>query len=118
MHKSRRTFLAAVFGAAATSTLIAAVPQMLPAQDVAPPFPGQVPRRPAPEPEPKRDPREELKANQQQIKKDVDRLSTLVADLKKGLDENDTKEVLAIDVVRKATEIEKLAKQIRDLIRG
>jgi hypothetical protein len=59
-----------------------------------------------------------LKANQEDIKKDVDRLSELVSELRKGLDDGDTKDVLSLDVIHKTEEIEKLAKQIRGLVRG
>ena len=74
------------------------------------PFPADAPVKP--------DPRQVLKANQEDIKKDVDRLSELVSELRKGLDDSDTKDVLSLDVIHKTEEIEKLAKQIRGLIRG
>jgi hypothetical protein len=48
----------------------------------------------------------------------VDRLSELVSELRKGLDDGDTKDVLSLDVIHKTEEIEKLAKQIRGLVRG
>lgn len=66
----------------------------------------------------KPNPRAILKQNEQDIKKDVARLSEVVAELQKALDDSDTKEVLSLDVVHKTDEIEKLAKQIRSLIRG
>src|SRR5665213_615122 len=103
MVTSRRSFVAAVFSTAAGTTLTLAQTQPSFAQDAAPPMPG--PRRPPPEP--RRDPRLELKLNQEAIKKDITRLSALVADLKKDLEDNDTKEVLSINVIRKTEEIEK-----------
>lgn len=66
----------------------------------------------------KPDPRLILKQNQQDIKKDVTRLTEVVAELQKSLDDSDTKEVLSLDVIHKTDEIEKLAKQIRSLVRG
>jgi hypothetical protein len=66
----------------------------------------------------KPDPRLILKQNEQDIKKDVARLSDVVAELQKALDDSDTKQVLSLDVVHKTDEIEKLAKQIRSLVRG
>jgi hypothetical protein len=38
--------------------------------------------------------------------------------LQKSLDDSDTKEVLSLDVVHKTDEIERLAKQIRSLVKG
>lgn len=66
----------------------------------------------------KPDPRAILKQNEQDIKKDVARLTEVVAELQKSLDDSDTKEVLSLDVVHKTDEIEKLAKQIRSLVKG
>jgi hypothetical protein len=66
----------------------------------------------------KPDPRAILKQNEQDIKKDVARLTEVVAELQKSLDDSDTKEVLSLDVVHKTDEIERLAKQIRSLVKG
>jgi hypothetical protein len=117
MQESRRIFLGAVFSLAVAAKLGAA--QQQPPKDMQEPlpFPG-APRIITRPPESRRDPKAELKQNQDHIKKDVARLTELVADLQKGLDDSDTKEVLSINVIRKAEEIEKLAKQIRDLVRG
>ena len=59
-----------------------------------------------------------LEANQKGIKKDLARLSEIVAQLEKHFEDNSTKDVLSIDVIRKTEEIEKLAKHIRSLARG
>lgn len=119
MFQSRRGFLggavtfvaASAFGAASQlnqpqtgSTL----PAPRPPEDSTAKFPQ--PRKP--------DPRVILKQNEQEIKKDTARLTEVVAELQKALDESDTKEVLSLDVVHKTDEIEKLAKQIRSLVRG
>jgi hypothetical protein len=117
MSHSRRGFLGAAVGLVAASTFGA---QMQTQQD------GQLPREPRfpgdsqPHfpPTRKPDPRAILKENEQEIKKDVARLTEAVAELQKSLDEADTKEVLSLDVVHKTDEIEKLAKQIRSLVRG
>ena len=45
-------------------------------------------------------------------------MSGLVDELQKDFKENDTTEILSLDVLRKSEEIEKLAKHIRDLVRG
>lgn len=114
MSHSRRDFLGAAVMLVARSAFGA--PQV---QQGGPPPKGDVypqdtvtPRRPGHRP----DPRAVLKANQEEIKKDVARLSDIVAELQKSLDENDTKEVLSLDVIHKTEEIEKLAKQIRSLV--
>ena len=59
-----------------------------------------------------------LKANREAITKDVSRMSELVDSLQKQLKENDTTEILSLDLIRKSEEIAKLAKQVRDLVRG
>ena len=129
MHTSRRTFLgvAASLAAAAAS---GAAQMQTPAPPVMPtPMPGHPspygndPNSPRNNPFPtetpmKLNPREVLRANQEEIKKDVTRLTQLVSELQKGLDGSDTKDVLSIDVIHKTEEIEKLAKQIRSLIRA
>jgi hypothetical protein len=70
-----------------------------------------------PPPIPKPTPQAILKENQKEIRKNVERLTEAVADLRKALDDNDTKEVLSLDVVHKADEVEKLAKQVNELLR-
>jgi len=79
-----------------------------------PPFPNDptlVPEVPKPD-------SRTLKANQEAIKKDVARMTELVQQLHDGLDAQDTSEVLSLDVLKKCDEIEKLAKQVRSLVRG
>jgi len=45
-------------------------------------------------------------------------MSELVDALQKQLNENDAADILSLDVIRKSEEIEKLAKHVRDLVRG
>jgi hypothetical protein len=59
-----------------------------------------------------------LKANRETIAKDVARMADLLGQLQKSLDVNSTVDVLALDVLRKSEEIEKLARQVRELVRG
>ena len=129
MHTSRRTFLGVAAGLAAAAATRAAQmqtpgPPPMPTPMPAHPSPyGTDPNSPRNNPFPtetpmKLNPREVLRANQEEIKKDVTRLTQLVSELQKGLDESDTKDVLSIDVIHKTEEIEKLAKQIRSLIRS
>ena len=122
MYNSRRTFLSVAVGVAAAAATGAAQSQM-PNSGRMPPYePNPASRRPfgaePPEPAPKANPKEILRANQEDIKKDVARLTQLVSELQKGLDASDTKDVLSLDVIHKTEEIEKLAKQIRGLIRS
>jgi len=123
METSRRTFFGIVATMAAAATAAAAGQSQMPDPPMTghmPPYgPDSASRRPfemAPAPRP--NPRQILKANQEDIKKDVARLTELVSELQKGLDESDTKDVLSLDVLHKTEEIEKLAKQIRGLIRS
>ncbi len=75
---------------------------------------------PAKEPEPlsKAEPRAVLKANQKDLKRDVERLAELAEELKKEVEKTDSTEILSLQLVRKAEEIEKLAKHIKSLARG
>lgn len=118
MEGQRRFFLkmlipGAVFTSAAIleaqdSKLPHGVPGQLP-QDVPP----QSPLPPVPKPPSK----VQLKANQTEIKKEVDRLFSLAQDLKEEAGKTDTVTVLSVAFVQKTEEIEKLAKKIRDLAR-
>jgi hypothetical protein len=117
MSHSRRGFLGAAVTLVAASAF-GAGGQIVQPQGPQPPVPAYPddslkrfpPRRP--------DPRVILKQNEQDIKKDVARLTEVVSELQKSLDDSDTKEVLSLDVLHKTDEIEKLAKQIRSLVRG
>jgi hypothetical protein len=67
---------------------------------------------------PKFNSRQLLEANQKGIKKDVERLSEIVQQLQKQLEDKSTKDILSLDVLRQTDEIERLAKHIRSLVRG
>ena len=58
------------------------------------------------------------KQNQLEIKTDVTKLSELVSELKQQVERIDTDSTLAVSIVKKAQQIEKLAKQIKDLAKG
>lgn len=118
MSHSRRGFLGAAITLVAASAF-GQVPQIdqqspIPTRPE-PRFPDDTTDRPVRR---RPDPRVILKQNQEEIKKDVARLTETVAELQKALDDADTKEVLSLDVMHKADEIEKLAKQIHSLVRG
>jgi len=119
MQIGRRFFLS---GAAA---MLASV-QALVAQRHEPP---QVPQIPGPNgvpsaaPDdvplpPRADPKIQLKEQQKEIRHDVDRLLQMVKDLKDESDKTPETDVLSLSLVKKAEDIEKLARQIRDLIRA
>jgi hypothetical protein len=59
-----------------------------------------------------------LEQNQKDIKKDVERLYELASELKTEVDKTDATAVLSLAMVKKAEEIEKLAKQIKDHAKG
>ncbi len=115
-ENGRRSFLGVIFALAAG---VVAVPSWLESRqrtDPRPPVPGQKPGET--EPEIKPDPQALLRENQKSIKKDVARLVELAGELKKEVDKTDSTDVLSLQMVRKAEEIEKLARQIKNLARG
>lgn len=54
-----------------------------------------------------------LEANQKDIKKSVERLFQLASELKAEVEKTDSVQVLSVAMLKKAEEIEKLAKEIR-----
>ena len=63
--------------------------------------------------EPKIDPKAILEANQKDIKKNIERLYQLASELKAEVEKTDSVQVLSVAMIKKAEEIEKLAKGIR-----
>jgi hypothetical protein len=59
-----------------------------------------------------------LEQRQKDIKKDVEKLFDLASELKAEVEKTDATAVLSMAMVKKAEEIEKLAKQIRDHAKG
>jgi hypothetical protein len=59
-----------------------------------------------------------LEERQKNIKKDVEKLYDLAAQLKTEVEKTDSTTVLSMAMVKKAEEIEKLAKQIKDRAKG
>ena len=57
------------------------------------------------------------KERQEQLKKDTDRLYQLATELKQSVDKSN-ENVMSLDVIRKAEEIEKLAKQVKEKMKG
>ncbi|MGA7854279.1 MAG: hypothetical protein WCA15_13210 [Candidatus Acidiferrales bacterium] len=83
------------------------------------PMPGpHNPNDPFPDNGPKIDEAKILKANNQQIHDDVEKLYDLASDLKKEVEKTDFANVLSLPMMQKAEQIEKLAKQVKNLARG
>ena len=57
-------------------------------------------------------------ANQKALRADIAKLYEMASDLKDQADKTDPASTLSVAVVKKAQEIEKLAKQIKNLARG
>ena len=54
---------------------------------------------------------------QQEIKKDTDKLVQLATELKQSVDKS-SENTLSVDVIKKAEQIEKLAKTVREKMKG
>jgi hypothetical protein len=66
---------------------------------------------------PRSDPRTQLKEDQKELRRDVNRLLQLAKDLKDESDKTPETDVLSLSLVKKVEDIEKLAHQIKDRIR-
>ena len=66
----------------------------------------------------KPDPKQILKQNKDQIHDDVEKLFVLATELKDEVEKTDSVNVLSMAMVNKAEQVEKLAKQIKNLSRG
>jgi hypothetical protein len=89
------------------------------------PFPPMSPDRPnfGPQPLPElalgeNNPGPILRQNQQQMKKDIDQLYSMVQDLKQQSDKTNSAQVLSLALVNKAKKIQDLAKKIGNLAKG
>jgi hypothetical protein len=74
--------------------------------------PGNFPPLPAP------DPRAQLKENQKNLRKDADQLLQLAQELKDEAEKTEQTDVLSLSLVKKAEEVEKLARHIKDLAKA
>ncbi len=66
----------------------------------------------------KPDPKQILKQNKEQIHDDVEKLYALASELKQEVEKTDSANVLSLTIVGKSEQVEKLAKQIKNLARG
>jgi hypothetical protein len=67
---------------------------------------------------PKPNPKDILKQNQQQIHDDVEKLFKLASELKDEVEKTDATNTLSLPMIQKAEQIEKLAKQVKNLTRA
>jgi hypothetical protein len=67
---------------------------------------------------PNPDPKEQLKQSQKNLRRNADRLVQLAKELKDEADKTEQTDVLSLSLVHKAEEVEKLARQIKDLVRA
>jgi hypothetical protein len=118
MRESRRTLLRRIAGVAAFFSLGASAGR---GQD---PFPkAPTPMRPG-EDEPISNPNAKsptkirLEENQKDIKKDIEKLFYLASQLKQQVEKTDATAVLSLAMVKKAEEIERLARQIKERAKG
>jgi hypothetical protein len=123
MNTGRRFFLSGIAATlAGTRTLLASAqrhgppPPIMQVPDASgQPMPGMGGDVPAP---PRSDPKVQLKEDQKILRRDVDHLLELAKDLKDESDKTPETDVLSLSLVKKAEDIEKLARQIRDRIRA
>jgi hypothetical protein len=64
------------------------------------------------------DPKKMNRQNQAEIKADVQKLYELIGELKDQVERSDATSTLSLSVVKKAQQIEKLAKQVKDRAKG
>jgi hypothetical protein len=127
MEPKRRIFLASIFPAALAMPLGSALLRSS-IQEPRPPLVPHDPSNPrntSPTSDdpfhvdaPKVDPKVVLTRNQVEIREDTQKLFTLASALKEQVSKTDSATVLSLPLVQKAEEIEKLAKQIKNLARG
>ena len=90
-----------------------------PAQDTRPQFPGR-PQQAQDEQHVRLEREQAKKLNQQRhenLKRDTDKLVKLSSELKQYVDKSN-ENVLSLDVIKKAEEIEKLARSVREKMKG
>ncbi len=112
---TRRRFLIGLATAGSTlGAVIGTAHSQNPMPRPAPPGQEPGPTRPdVPSPE-----KRQLDENQKDIKRKVERLYELATELKAEVDKTDSSKVLSLNLVKKAEEIEKLAKEIKGRSKG
>jgi hypothetical protein len=121
MQASRRALLRTIPGVTAAFFVVASVGGQDPFPKSQSPIP--TPTRaseddPNPNPNLKSPAKVRLEENQKDIKKDIEKLFDLASQLKAQVEKTDATSVLSLAMVKKADEIERLARQIKELAKG
>jgi hypothetical protein len=120
MKSNRRTFISrSVAGLVGLSgvPLLTRTPfvRLIQNDQAAPPHTGRM-GEPTDLPTP--DPKSILEHNQEKIQSDVEHLYELATELRDQVKKSNSTDVLSLDLLKKAEEVEKLAHQIRSLAKG
>jgi hypothetical protein len=122
MSNPRRRILIALAGATglfAVEPLLYTLLAQMRASPQAKPYPnGRDPHSPGLDEQSGFDPVAVQRANQIEIRKDVSKLYEMVSELKGQVDRTDASATLSLSLVKKAEQIEKLAKQIKQLAKS
>jgi hypothetical protein len=110
--KSRRKFLTMFFASGVPLGIVGYTMRAQEGQTKPPAKPPVKDRDDDPD-EPRIDSKAMLEANQKDIKKNIERLFQLASELKAEVEKTDSVQVLSVAMIKKAEEIEKLAKGIR-----
>jgi len=118
MYESRRSLLRSMVGVVALFSITAsAVRGQDPFPKVPSPMhPGE--DEPIANPNAKSPTKIRLEENQKDIKKDIEKLFDLASQLKQQIEKTDATAVLSLAMVKKAEEIERLARQIKERAKG
>jgi hypothetical protein len=116
MYTSRRAVLRAVAGAVAACSFSRDVSGL--DQFPKPPKPLNGEDEPAPNTNGKSPTKLRLEENQKEIKKNIEKLFDLASQLKEQVEKTDATTTLSLAMVKKAEEIERLARQIKELAKG
>ena len=114
MQQSRRSLLGTIAGVAAAFSMVAIVGRGQDPFPKTPPGDDDANRNPNAKPPTK----VLLEENQKDIKKNIEKLFELASQLKEQVEKTDATTVLSLSMVKKAEEIEKLARQIKDRAKG
>ncbi len=119
MADTRRGFLTILAGTVTLGLLRAGIVrgQSKPSSRPATANPSMEPESSDPVP-PKSPTKALLEANEKDIKKNIEKLYQLATDLKTEVEKTDSAQVLSLAMVKKAEEIEKLAREIKTRAKG
>ena len=117
MLASRRRALFAIFTAMGAVVLAPAASSVQNPVPGPPRIPGEEKNPESPLP-PASTTKSVLEQNQKEIKKEIEKLYDLATQLKQEIEKTDSSSVLSLSLVKKAEEVEKLARQIKERARG